>query len=148
MHHPRPSRTRRNGVAALALDASLALTASACGDDSEDAYCDAWEDAVDAYTELRSLDLTAVGTDGVQAAVDDLDSALQELAAATEDQAGADVQRFRESVEQLVETVLSPELPVDRRDEVAAAIDDVRSAWDDVAAAVQVECPGIDVATT
>jgi hypothetical protein len=124
----------------------LLLAATACGDDAEDAYCDAWSGTVDAYTELRTLDVIAVGSDGLQAAVDDLDSALQELAEATENQAGDDVQRFRESVEQLIETVLSPDLPVDRRDEVAAAIDELRTAWDDAATAVQVECPDVDIA--
>jgi hypothetical protein len=128
--------------------ATLVLATSACGDDAEDAYCDAWEGTVDAYTDLRAIDLTAVGTDGLRAAVDDFDSALQELAEATEDQAGDDVQQLRESVEQLIETVLSPDLPVDRRDEVAAAIDEVRTAWDDAAAAVGVDCPDVDVATS
>ena len=130
------------------MAAILAFGASACGDDPEDAYCDAWEGTVDAYGELRALDLMAVGSDGLQAAVDELDSSLQEWAEATEDQAGDDVQRLRESVEQLIETVLSPDLPVDRRDEVGAAVDDLRVAWDDVADAVRVECPDVDVATS
>lgn len=145
MHDPRPARPRRHGAAALAA-AMLVLAASACGNDSEDAYCAAWEGTVDAYTELRALDLVAVGSDGLQAAVEELDSALQELVEATEDQAGADVQRFRESVEQLIENVLSPDLPVDRRDEVTVAVDDLRSAWDDVVDAVRVECPDVAVA--
>jgi hypothetical protein len=126
----------------------LLLAATACGDDAEDAYCDAWEGTVDAYTELRALDVTAVGTDGLRSAVDELDSALQELAEATEDQAGDAVQRLRTSVDQLIETVLSPDLPVDRRDEVTVAIDDLRSAWEDVADSVRVECPDINVATS
>jgi hypothetical protein len=146
MHDPRPARPRRSGAAGLAMAAMLLLAATACGNDSEDAYCDAWEGTVGAYTELRALDVTAVGTDGLQAAVEDLGAALKELAEATEDQAGDDVQRFRVSVEQLIETVLSPDLPVDRRDEVAAATDDLRAAWDDVAGAVRVECPDVDIA--
>ena len=146
MHDPRPPRFRRSRAAAFAATAMLLLAATACGDDAEDAYCDAWEGTVDAYAELRALDVTAVGTDGLQAAVDDLDSALQELVEATENQAGDDVQQLRGSVEQLIETVLSPDLPVDRRDEVAAAIDQLRTAWDDAAAAVQVECPDVDIA--
>jgi hypothetical protein len=146
MYDPRPPRSRRSRAGALAGTAMLLLAATACGDDAEDAYCDAWSGTVDAYTELRTLDVIAVGSDGLQAAVDDLDSALQELAEATENQAGDDVQRFRESVEQLIETVLSPDLPVDRRDEVAAAIDELRTAWDDAATAVQVECPDVDIA--
>jgi hypothetical protein len=146
MHDPRPSRSRRSRAAAFAGTAMLLLATTACGDDAEDAYCDAWEGTVDAYAELRALDVTAVGTDGLQAAVDDLDSALQELAEATENQAGDDVQQLRESVEQLIETVLSPDLPVDRRDEVAAAIAELRTAWDDAAAAVQVECPDVEIA--
>jgi hypothetical protein len=146
MDDQRPIRLRRNRTTALAGTAMLLLAATACGDDTEDAYCDAWQGTADAYIELRELDLIAVGSDGLQAAVDDLDSALQELAEATENQAGDDVQRLRESVEQLIETVLSPDLPVDRRDEVAAAIDDVRAAWDDAAAAVRVECPDVDIA--
>ena len=148
MHDPRPAEPRRRRAAPLAVAAMLVVAASACGDDSEDAYCDAWSGAVDAYSELRSLDLVAVGSDGLQAAVDDLDSALVELAEATEDQVGDDVDRLRESVEQLIETVLSPDLPVDRRDEVAAAIDDLRSAWGDVADAVRVDCPDVDIATS
>jgi hypothetical protein len=147
MHDSRTARSRRNRVAGLAVAATLVLAATACGDDAEDAYCDAWEGTVDAYTELRALDLTAVGTDGLQAAVDDLDTALQELADATEDQAGDDVQRLSESVEQLIETVLSPDLPVDRRDEVAAAVDDLRAAWDGVTDAVGVDCPDVDIST-
>jgi hypothetical protein len=148
MHDPRPARPRRHNAAALAIAATLALATTACGNDSEDAYCDAWEGTVDAYTELRALDVAAVGTDGLRSAVEGLDSALQELAEATEDQAGDDVQRLRTSVEQLIETVLSPDLPVDRRDEVAVAVDDLRSAWDDVADSVRVECPDINLATS
>jgi hypothetical protein len=128
--------------------ATLVLATSACGDDAEDAYCDAWEGTVDAYNDLRALDVMAVGSDGLQAAVDELDSSLQELAEATENQAGDDVQALSQSVEQLIETVLSPDLPVDRREEVTVAIDDLRSAWDDVADAVGVECPDVDVATS
>jgi hypothetical protein len=148
MHVSVLTKLRRSRTAALGVTVTLMLAASACGDDAEDAYCDAWEGAVEAYTELRALDLTAVGSEGLRTAVDDLDSSLQELVNAAENQAGDDVERLRESVEQLIETVLSPDLPVDRRDEVAAAADDLRSAWDDVADSVRVECPDLSVPTS
>lgn len=148
MHDQRPARLRRNRPAALAVTVMLALGASACDDDTEAAYCDAWETTAEAYAELRALDVTAVGTEGLQNAVDDLKAALNELAAATEDQVGDEVQRLRDSVEQFIQTVLSPDLPVDRRDEVTAAAADLRSAWDDVADTLRTECPGVTVPTT
>ena len=137
-----PEGDRRELAAILAVDWRVR-------DDPEDAYCDAWEGTVDAYTELRSLDVTAVGTDGLR----DCGRGPRLVAPGT---GGGDrgpggrrrraVPRHRWSSS--IETVLSPELPVDRRDEVAAAVDDLRSAWDDVAAAVQVECPDVDVSSS
>ena len=149
MHDPRPTKFRRNRTAAIAVTAMLALGAGACGsDDTNNAYCDAWQNTAEAYAELRAVDVTAVGTEGLQTAVVDLDAALTELDTATKDQAGDQVQQLRDSVKKLIETVLSPDLPVDRRDEVAAASDDVRAAWDDVSTALRTECPDVTLPTS
>lgn len=136
-------------IGAWGAAAVLTLAVTACGgDDTEAAYCNAWSDTVDAWVAFREVDVISGGLDSLRATAEDLRDAVERLDEASRAQIGPSVADFRAAVDELVTTVTSPDLPVDRRDDVRAAADEVAAAWDDVVGAARADCPDIAVPAT
>lgn len=148
-------RSRRS--IAFALTALLVL--GACSSDGEDtaatttvdtaaAYCDAWTGVISAFEAYDEIDVVAGGTDSIQTYFDDLDAAATQLADAADAQLAPAVDAFTTALDDLGTTITSPDLPVDRREEVQAAADDVDAAWNQMVAAFEAGCPDVTATTT
>lgn len=154
MSHRRPRRGAR-----LAVVLVLLLTgAAACGsDDSTDAttttqsvaerYCAAWEDVVTSFAAYREIDVVEGGTDAIQTYFDDLEAAVSELETVADEQITPSVEAFLTSLEDLGTALTSPDLPVDRRDEVRAASDEVDASWNAMVEALDAGCPDVTAET-
>jgi hypothetical protein len=144
-------------VSVLLIAATLVVGAASCSSSSDDAettttlsveerYCAAWQDVVDAFGAFAEIDVVADGTDAVQAAFDDLEASVTTLEGAADEQITPSVQAFLGSLEDLGTTLTSPELPVDRRDQVRAARDEVDASWNDMGDTLKTSCPDVSAA--
>lgn len=130
----------------LAPCAVLVLGAlAACGDDDEEAaaeaaYCDAWSEARAAFEGFSDIDLLEGGLGGVREQITALQSALDALKSSSEELLAPEAAAVRTSLDDLVSTLTSTDLPVDRREEVRAATDAVDAAWDDLLAKADADC--------
>jgi hypothetical protein len=136
---PRSRRTSRvlGGLACVAV-----LGAAGCsqGNDTRAAYCDAWSTVETAFDDFRNVDVVAVGIDGVRASLDGLRGAVENLGEASRDQLGDEVSAFSTSLQDLVTTLTSPDLPVDRREQVRAARGEVDTAWNALLDEARADC--------
>jgi hypothetical protein len=154
-----PATVRRfRVIPSLLIAAGLVIGASSCsstddeGDSTttlsvEERYCAAWQDVVDAFGAFAEIDVVADGTDAVQAAYDDLEAAVATLEGAADEQITPSVEVFLASLRDLGTALTSPELPVDRRDEVRAARDEVDTSWNDMVDTLKTTCPDVSAAT-
>jgi hypothetical protein len=135
---------------------SLLLTGllAGCGDDSgsssattsvEAGYCDAWAQVGEAFAGYDQIDLVNGGLDSVRAYLDELDASLEELSAAAGSLLQPRIDAFTTSLSDLVTTLTSPSLPVDRRTQVQEARDQVQRSWDDLVSTVGTSCPDVSV---
>jgi hypothetical protein len=67
------------------------------------------------------------------------------MRAANDARIGEQADAFRAAVDELVTTLTSRELPVDRREEVRAAVDEVERTWDELVASAEIDCPDVTV---
>ncbi len=144
-------------VAAVALTfAALGGTACSSGDDAattttlstEQRYCAAWGDVIDAFVAFDEVDIVANGTSSLEQASDDLEGAVDDLEAAADEQLSPSIAAFVTSLQELGTTLTSPELPVDRTDEVLAARSDVDAAWAEMVDTLTTKCPEVETPTS
>jgi hypothetical protein len=138
------SLKRSTGLIASAL--LVAAVASGCGDDdgaADVAYCDSLVELRDAFESYSEIDVVEGGLDSIRTYVDGIETALSDVRSANDARIGEEADAFRTALDELVTTLTSTELPVDRREEVRAAADEVERTWDELAAAGEVECPDV-----
>jgi hypothetical protein len=115
--------------------------------DTRQQYCDAWAGLIDAFEAYGEIDVVDGGLDSVRTYFDDLDTAAQQLAEASNAQLQPRVEAFTAALDDLGTTLTSSSLPVDRREQVRAAADDVDAAWNDLVDAFEAGCPSVTATT-
>lgn len=110
-------------------------------------YCDAWAGLISAFEAYDEIDVVNGGLDSVRSYFDDLDSAAQQLAEASDAQLQPKVDAFTTALDNLGTTLTSSSLPVDRREQVRAAADQVDTAWNDLVEAFKAGCPSVTATT-
>ena len=135
---------RSTGLVAPLLLATVMV--AGCGDDEaavDAAYCDSLIELRTAFEGYSEIDVVQGGLDSIRSYVDDIDGALTEVRSANDARIGEEADEFRAALDELVVTLTSGELPVDRRDEVRAAADEVERTWDELVAAAEIDCPDV-----
>jgi len=137
--HDRPMEPhpwRRRLVVFGPLLVPLFLVATACGDDADDAggdeadaACEARDELTSSLDDLRELDLTAEGTDALDAAVDDVGDDIAEAA----DAAQANVEDEVDDVQTAFDELETAIAEADEQDTASGAVSSVSSAVTDVA---------------
>jgi hypothetical protein len=146
---------RSIAVVAIAL---AAIGGTACSSDGEaqttttlsveERYCAAWSDVIDAFVAFEDIDVVADGTSAIDEAFGDLEAAVDELEVAADEQLTPSIEAFLASIEELSTALTSPELPVDRTDEVRAARDAVDQSWTEMVATLKTACPEVETPTS
>ncbi len=119
---------------------------TSCGNDDEEqaaveaAYCDAWSETRAAFEGFREIDLLEGGLGGVREQITTLQASLDALRTSSEELLAPEAAAVRTSLDDLVTTLTSTDLPIDRREEVRAASDAVGAAWDDLLAEADADC--------
>jgi hypothetical protein len=124
----------------------LAVTAAGCGDDEEAAdaaYCDSLIELRNSFESYAEIDVVEGGLDSIRTYLDGIETSLAEVRSANDARIGEEADAFRAALDELVVTLTSTDLPVDRRDEVRAAADEVEQTWNELAAAAEIECPDV-----
>jgi hypothetical protein len=134
---------RSAGFIASALLAAGAFAGCDDGDDADAAYCDSLVEMRQAFESYSEIDVVEGGLDSIRTYVDGIETALAEVRSANDARIGVEADAFRTALDELVTTLTSGELPVDRREEVRAAADDVKRTWDELVAAGEIECPDL-----
>lgn len=154
---PLPHSRSRVIVSAVVVVVSLGALAG-CSSDGDTAattttadirqqYCDAWAGLISAFEAYDEIDVVNGGLDSVRTYFDDLDTAAQQLEAAADAQLQPDVEAFTTALDELGTTLTSSSLPVDRRDQVRAAANQVDTAWNDLVDAFDAGCPSVTATT-
>jgi hypothetical protein len=153
-----PAPRFRRAVAAAAVIVLTFGAAASCSDDSDESaatttvdarqeYCDAWAGLITAFQAYDEVDVVNGGLDSVRAYFDDLDAAAQQLDAAADAQLQPPVDAFETALDNLGTTLTSTSLPVDRREQVQAAAEQVDTAWNDLVEAFKADCPSVTADT-
>lgn len=111
--------------------------------DTRQEYCDAWAGLIPAY----EIDVVNGGLVSVRTYFDDPDASAQQLTDAADAQLRSQVEAFTTALDDLGTTLTSLSLPVDRREQVRDAADQVDTAWNDFVEAVKAGCPLIAATT-
>lgn len=142
------------GVAAIAMVSSGVLASCSKDDDAatttvdtRQEYCDSWAGLISAFEAWNEIDIVNGGLDSIRTYFDNVDSAAKQLAGAADAQLKPAVDAFTSTLDDLGTTLTSSSLPVDRRDEVRSAADDVDSAWNDLVEALKAGCPSVTAST-
>ena len=140
------SLKRSTGLIASAL--FVAAVAVGCGNDDDTAaadaaYCDSLLEVREAFESYAEIDVVEGGMDSIRQYVDDIEAALADVRSANAARIGEEADAFRTALDDLVTTLTTGELPVDRREEVRAAADEVERTWDQLIAAGEIECPDV-----
>ncbi|MCU0273482.1 MAG: hypothetical protein MUE34_09635 [Acidimicrobiales bacterium] len=142
MVHRHPRRLLLLGPCAALTFGALA----ACGDDddtgaaTEAAYCTAWSDVRTAFEGFREIDVVEGGLDSVREQITSVETSLEALRTSSEELLATEAEAFRSSLDELVTTLTSTDLPVDRREEVRAATEAVDAAWNDLLVKADADC--------
>jgi hypothetical protein len=146
---------RSIAVVAVSL---AAIGGSACSSDdeaqttttlsTEEQYCAAWSEVIDAFAAFEEIDVVADGTSAIDEAFGDLEAAVDDLEVAADEQITPSVEAFLASLEGLSTALTSPDLPVDRTDEVRAARDAVDQSWTEMVDTLKTACPEVETATS
>ena len=158
MRHSPQHRSRRIVCSAAIVAVSLGALVGCSSDDDTTAtttttvdtrkeYCDAWGGLIDAFEAYDEIDVVNGGLDSVRTYCDALDSAAQQLADAADAQLQPKVDAFTTALDDLGTTLTSSSLPVDRREQVRAAADQVDTAWNDLVEAFKAGCPSVTADT-
>ncbi|HSM66672.1 MAG TPA: hypothetical protein VK860_10240 [Ilumatobacteraceae bacterium] len=132
--------------AVLIAAALLVAPAAGCGDDesaADAAYCDSLIEVRDAFESYSEIDVVEGGLDSIRTYVDRIETALADMRSASDARIGEEADAFRTALDELVTTLTSGELPVDRREEVRAAADEVERTWNELVAAGEIDCPDV-----
>jgi hypothetical protein len=132
--------------AVLIAAALLVAPAAGCGDDesaADAAYCDSLIEVRDAFESYSEIDVIEGGLDSIRTYVDRIEAALADMRSASDARIGEEADAFRTALDELVTTLTSGELPVDRREEVRAAADEVERTWNELVAAGEIDCPDV-----
>lgn len=132
-------------VTGCSSDGDTAATTTTA--DAAEAYCDAWAEVITAFEAFDQIDLVAGGTDAIRTSAADLDTAVQQLADAADDQLQPAVEEFTASLDELGTVLTSTDLPVDRRQEVRDAADQVDATWNELVDAFRAGCPSAPATT-
>jgi hypothetical protein len=141
LSHPNRIGVRR--TTALAAVLLLGTVAAACSDDdsADAAYCDSLQEARTAFEQYSEVDIVQGGLDSVRQYIDGIEAALADVRAANDARIGEEADAFRAALDELVNTVTTGSLPVDRREQVRAASAEVDRTWAELEAAAEIECP-------
>lgn len=134
---------RSAGLIASALLAATAVAGCDDGNDADAAYCDSLVEMRQAFESYSEIDVVEGGLDSIRTYVDGIETALADVRSANDARIGDEADAFRTALDELVTTLTSGELPVDRREEVRAAADEVERTWDELVAAGEIECPDL-----
>ena len=153
--NPRTVHLRRLLPAALLV--TLLVGASACSSSGgstatattsvTSGYCAAWGDLVGAFGAYDQVDIVNGGLDSVRSYIDQVESAATSLASASDSMLTPKVEAFNTSMQDLVTTLTSKDLPVDRTQQVRAAKAQVDSAWNEMVSAFTTQCPDVKAST-
>ena len=135
-------RSARLITAALVVAGAVA----GCGDDgaaADAAFCDSLVEVREAFESYSEIDLIAGGLDSIRTYVDGIGSALSEMRSANSARIGEEADAFRTALDELVTTLTTGDLPVDRREEVREAADEVERTWAALVTAGEIECPDV-----
>lgn len=138
----RPGSTTRRHPVALLVPLLLLV---ACGDDDESstAVCDARADLESSLGALGEIDVSAEGTDAVEAAVDDVGDDVEAVADAAQDEVDDEVDDVRAAFDELEAAVTSfgeRETPSAAVASVSRAVTDLAVATGALAEALAQEC--------
>jgi hypothetical protein len=148
----------QRGCAALALAVAL-VGGAACSTSSTTAaattvptgpasqYCTAWSDLVTAFGAYDQIDVVNGGLDSVRTYIDDVEAAATSLASASDSLLQPKVEAFNTSLQDLVTTLTSPDLPVNRTQQVRDAKAEVDAAWNDLVTTITTTCPDVKAST-
>ncbi len=146
----RTAFARRSAVAVLALALTGAAACSSGNGTSATAttsaasgYCAAWGDLVGAFAAYDTVDIVNGGLDSVRTYISDVEAAATSLATASDSLLAPKVEAFSTSMQDLVTTLTSKDLPVDRTQQVRDAKAKVDSAWNDMVATFKTQCPDV-----
>jgi hypothetical protein len=137
------SMKRSAGLIASALLVAAAVAGCDDGGDADAAYCDSLVELRQAFESYSEIDVVEGGLDSIRTYVDGIETALADVRSANDARIGEEADAFRTALDELVTTLTSGELPVDRREEVRAAADEVERTWDELVAAGEIECPDL-----
>ncbi|HSL74366.1 MAG TPA: hypothetical protein VK853_07860 [Ilumatobacteraceae bacterium] len=141
------TRSTKRSASLIAAALLVATAAAGCGGDddaaADAAYCDSLLQVRDAFESYAEIDVIEGGLDSIRTYVDGIESALADVRSANDARIGEEADAFRTALDELVITLTTGELPVDRREEVRAAADEVERAWNDLVAAGEIECPDV-----
>lgn len=142
-----PSLRSRAWRHRVALVVPVLLLVAACGEDDDDGQtatvCDARDDLDSSLGALAEIDLTAEGTDAVEAAVDDVGDDVEEVVDAEQDAVDdevADVQSAFDELETAVTAFGEQETTSDAVASVSSAVTDLARATGALAEALSEEC--------
>jgi hypothetical protein len=124
----------------------VAVIAVGCGDDdsaADAAYCSSLLRAQEAFEQYTDVDVIEGGLASIREYVDGIEAALAEVREANVARIGDELDAFRTAFDELLTTLTTGDLPVDRRDEVSAARDEVERTWDELRAAAEIDCGDI-----
>lgn len=141
----RVARRRCLAVALVVGATAVAVTSCSTDDQARADYCAAWSELQSAVGATDDLEFSREGVDAAQRYVDGLRSSLDRLLDAGEVQLGDEVGAVGDALAGLGSTLVDGDLPLDRRDEVRSAADELAAAWERLAdAAAFDDCEPVD----
>jgi hypothetical protein len=124
---------RRCLAVALVVGATSVVTSCSADDQARADYCAAWSELQSAVGATDDLEFSREGVDAAQRYVEGLRSSLDRLLDTGEVQLGDEVDAVGDALAGLGSTLVDGDLPLDRRDEVRSAADELAAAWDQLA---------------
>lgn len=146
----------RRGLAlgAMSVLAVISMSCSSSGSSQSSAttsvsaaYCAAWGDLTTAFGNYDKIDLLNGGIDSVRSYFNELEAAATSLKAESDTLLAPKVEAFSTSLQDLVTTLTSTSLPVNRAQQVRDAKAAVDTSWNDLVTTVKTNCPGVTAST-
>jgi hypothetical protein len=144
MKSPNATGRPRRLLASLVVVAAIAAGCSDDDSSADAAYCDSLAEVRDAFESYSDIDIVQGGLDSIRTYVDRIEAALEEVRSANSARISEEAEAFRAALDELVVSLTSGDLPVDRREEVRAAADEVQRTWEELVAAGEIECPDVN----
>lgn len=138
---------RRFAAPLLALALTSLVLVGCSDDDDEPSACAELQDAADGVRELGSTELIADGTDAARQELDDISDDLAEAKSAAGDQFGDEIDAVESAIDDVTSTISDlGDTPISEiGSELTSGLEQVQSAWDDLAASVDADLGDCDL---